>query len=448
MTVEAPPEVAAADAWRFPQARESSLSNGIRLLTYDCPGQYVVSASLVFDVPLAVEPRDREGVAGLVARCLVRAAGGMSAADFSDALAACGAELDASVSPDGFSVQLSVPASQLARGLDLLAMAVADPSYAPREFEQEKRLRLQEIEHTKAYPGPVTVERMNAALFGEARAARPVGGSAETVAAVSRDELAGFVATHLHPGVATLVIAGDFTGVEPEGLAERALGRWSAVGAPSVAAAESPVSRRPRVQLIHWPDAPQATLRIAGPGVTRGDPRWPALFVANYVVGGSFGSRLNTLLREQKGLTYGVSSTLDSGRMAGLVRIGASVQSAAAAEAVADALMILRAATDTLTDEEVAVGVRATTDSAALGFERASAVVARVELLLTHGLPLDHVDVNLARIRQVDAGAANAAYVGAVHPEELTIVVAGDADSLQEPLAALGHAPVEVLPRP
>ena len=62
-------------------------------------------------------------------------------------------------------------------------------------------------------------------------------------------------------------------------------------------------------------------------------------------------------------------------------------------------LAILRDAAGTLTDEEVAVGVRAATDSAALGFERASAVVARVEMLVTHGLPLDHVDPNLERIR-------------------------------------------------
>lgn len=448
MSVEAPPEVVPALDWRFPEARESELTNGIRLLAYHCPGQYVVSTSLVFVLPLNAEPRDKEGVAALIARCMVRAAGGMSPDDFSDALAACGAELDASASPDGFSVQLSVPASQLARGLDLMAMAVTEPSYAAKEFEQERRLRLQEIEHAKAYPGPVTVERMNAALFGAARAARPVGGTTESVSAVSRDDLAAHAARYLHPGVATLVVAGDFSALDPEQLAERSLGRWALVDGRSVDPEESPASRRPRLLLIDWPDAPQATLRLAGPGITRGDPRWPALFVANYVVGGSFGSRLNTVLREQKGLTYGVSSTLDSGRQVGLVGIGAGVQSAATAEAVAETLVILRDAGGTLTDEEVAVGVRATTDSAALGFERAAAVVARVEMLVTHGLPLDHVDLNLAGIREVDSGAANATYLAVVHPEELTIVVAGDASALADPLADLGHAPVEVLPRP
>jgi zinc protease len=327
-------------------------------------------------------------------------------------------------------------------------MAVAEPAYAAKEFEQERRLRLQEIEQSFAYPGSVTVEYLNEALFGDARAARPVGGSTETVEMVSRDDVVAFAASYLYPGISTLIMAGDFSAVDPQLLADRSIGRWSRGPGATAEPEQSPVSRRPRLLLIEWPDMPQATVRLAGPGITRGDPRWPAMFVANYLVGGSFGSRLNTVLREQKGLTYGVSSGLDSGRTVGLLGIGASVLTAATAEAVGEVLAILRDAAGTLTDEEVAVGVRAASDSAALGFERAAAVVARIELLVTHGLPLDHVDANLERMRLVDAAAANAAYTQIVHPRELTIVVAGDSAVLAEPLADLDHAEVEVLPRP
>ena len=236
--------------------------------------------------------------------------------------------------------------------------------------------------------------------------------------------------------------------MDPAELAERTIGRWTDEPGLTAQPEDSPVSVGPRLLLVDWPDAPQATVRIAGPGITRGDPRWAAMFVANYAVGGSFGSRLNTVLREQKGFTYGVSSGLDSGRTVGLFGVGASVQSRSTAEAVGEVLEILRDAAGTLSDEEVAVGVRAATDSAALGFERASAVVGRVEMLLTHRLPLDHVDLNLERIRSVDAAATNSAFSEVVHPEELTVVVAGDASELAQPLGALGHAELEVLPRP
>ncbi len=445
---QSPPAVLPASAWRFPSAVESALGNGIRVLSFDSPGQYVVSVSLLFDVPLNAEPAELEGVAGLVARCLTRGAGDLAADAFSDALAACGAEMEAAANPDGFAVRMSVPASHLARGLELMALAVSAPTYAVHEFEQERRLRLQEIEQAKAYPGSVTVDQLNRALFGAARAGRPAGGTTEAVAAVTRDDVVAYGAEHLQPSSATLILGGEFANLDPVGLAAHAFDGWAHRGGDPVAPEDSPASERPRVLLIDWPDAPQATVRVAGPGITRGDPRWPALFVANYVVGASFGSRLNTVLREEKGFTYGVSSSLDSGRRVGLLGVSASVQSGSTGEAVGDILAILRDAWGTLQGDEVAVAVRATSDSAPMGFERAEAVVGRVQLLLSQGLPLDHVDTNLARIRAVTAADANAAYVSVVRPEVLTVVVAGDAAANAEPLRALGHAPVEVLPRP
>ena len=418
------------------------------MLAYHCPGQYVVNASLLFDVPLSAEPRRTEGVAGLAARCLSRGADGLSADDFSDALAAAGAEMDAAAASDGFTVRLSVPESHLARGLDLMAIAVTRPTYAVREFEQEKRLRLQEIEQAKAYPSAVTVERLNGALFGDARAARPVGGTTGTVEAVTRDDVMAYASAHLRPDRAVLILAGDFEASDPHAFAERAFGAWGPGGADVVAAQASPVSESARLLLVDWPDTPQATLRLAAQGVTRGDPKWPALFVANYAVGGNFGSRLNTVLREEKGFTYGVSSTLDSDRQTGLLGVAANVRSDVTAEAVGDILTILRDARGTLGDEETATGTRAVTDSAALSFERAEAVAARAEMLVSQHLPLDHVDTNLQRIREVTAADANAAYESVVRPETFTIVVAGAASTLREPLESLGHAPVEVLPRP
>jgi predicted Zn-dependent peptidase len=171
------------------------------------------------------------------------------------------------------------------------------------------------------------------------------------------------------------------------------------------------------------------------------------MFVANHAVGGSFSSRLNSVLREEKGLTYGVSSGLDSGRLTGLFTVATAVRGDAGAEAIDDILRILRAAAGDLTDAEAATGIRAATESAALGFERAEAVVGRVEMLLSHRLPLTHVDTNLDRIRRVTTEQVNAAYVDVLDPDAMTVVVVGDANALRGPLTELGYAPVrEVTP--
>ncbi|HSS67419.1 MAG TPA: pitrilysin family protein [Nocardioidaceae bacterium] len=445
MTVTTAPSVAVADGWRFPSAVEDVLPNGLRMLAYHCPGQYVVSTSLLFDVPLTVEARELEGVAALTGRTLTQGAAGRSAEDFADALAVCGADLVAGVTPDAFAVRLSAPATRLDPALGLLCDAVQSATFDTNEFEHEKSLRLQEIEQARAYPQHVAVERLNAALFGEARVARPSGGDTDSVAAVGRDDVIAYAERYLHPHRATLVIAGDFADIDPFALAERTLGGWSRDG--DVAACTEPpqFSRRPQLILVDFPEATQSTIRVGGPGVTRADERWAAMFVANHAVGGSFSSRINTVLREQKGVTYGASSSLDTGRGAGVLAVSTAVRSGATAESIADIVAILRDANGSLTDEEVTTGVHAAADSAALGFERADAVVGRVELLLSQGLPLDHVDVNLARIRAVTTGAANDAYAEIVRPDELTIVVVGDAASLGDSLAAIGYADVELI---
>jgi zinc protease len=450
-TIATPPEVAPAQDWSFPSYAESHLDNGLRVLRYDCPGQYVVAATLLFGIPLTVEPREREGVAGLVGRCLTKGAAGRGAEEFADALAMCGADLDAAAFPDGFAVRLSAPTIHLADALGLMADAVLAPEFAEDEFEHEQQLRLEEIDQASAYPQHVAVELLNAALFGDHRAGRPVGGSTESVSAVRRDDVVAFARRHLDPRRATLIIAGDFADLDPAALAAEAFASWPGSGdevadvnAPAPVAAD-----QPQLLLVDWPDAPQSTLRLAGPGITRADERWPGMFAANFAIGGNFSSRINTVLREQKGFTYGAGSSLDTGRETGLVAVSTAVRADATAEALEDVVTILRDAPGSITAEEVGIASRAATESAALGFERADSVVGRVELLLSQGLPLDHVDANLERIRTVTADDANAALATVLRPDAFAIVVVGDAASLREPLRAWGYADLqEITPDP
>lgn len=440
-----PPPVAPAADWRFPTVAESRLANGLRVLVYRCPGQYVVSASLLFDVPLSAEPRRIEGVAGLTGRCLTKGAAGLSAEAFADAVALCGADLEASAFTDGFAVRLTAPATRLSPALQLLADAVQFPSLSAEEFGQEKRLRLQEIDQARAYPGHVAGEELNAALFGAARSARPTGGASDTVEQVQRDDVAAYVAARLHPGNATMIIAGDFGAADPLTAIEETFEAWTAAGETREARSSPMVNNTAQLVVVDWPEAPQSTLRLAGPGILRDDPRWPSMFVANFAVGGNFSSRINTVLREDKGVTYGANSTLDTSRGAGVVAVSTAVRSDATAESVSDIMSILAGAAGTLTDDEVEMAVRAASDSAALGFERADAVVSRVEMLLSQRLPLDHVDTNLAGIRAVTTASANTAYVGVVDPSALTVVVVGDPRVVREPLAALGYADIRAV---
>ena len=114
----------------------------------------------------------------------------------------------------------------------------------------------------------------------------------------------------LDPASATLVVAGDLTGIDWTQLAERAPRR---VGRGAAASAAAPCRRRGshrarRVVLVDKPGAPQSELRIGHVGVARQTPDFHAISVLNAILGGTFGSRLNRVLREEKGYTYGIHS--------------------------------------------------------------------------------------------------------------------------------------------
>jgi predicted Zn-dependent peptidase len=432
--------------WRFPVVAESRLDNGMRLLFYHCPGQFVIASTVVFDVPLTVEPRAAEGVGTMAGRLVARGCGDRTAEQFTDALALCGADFEVVATVDAVCARMESPAGALPAALGLMAEAVQVPTIASEEFDNEQRLRLDEIEQEKAYPGAVASKALSAAVFPpSARRSRPTGGTSDTVGAMTRDDVAEYVRAHLGPERATIVLAGDLGTLDAQELANHAFGSWSNPDQRESAgqAPERPEGRA-QVVIVDQPAAPQSTLRVAGPAIPRSDPRWAALFVANYCIGGSFGSRINTVLREQKGFTYGSDTSIQATRHGGLFLASTAVRSDATSEALADIVDILRAARGSLRADEVERGVAAASESMALGFERASAVAARAELLVTADLPLDHVDTNLAALRAVTVKSADAAYREIVDPESLTVVVVGDEATHREPIERWGYAPLAV----
>ena len=93
------PAIAPAAVWTFPTPRRAQLSNGVDVMIFDLPGQHVVSAYLVLDVPLNAEGRDVEGVATICARTLDEGTLRHGGDEFAELLETEGA---------GFGVELSL----------------------------------------------------------------------------------------------------------------------------------------------------------------------------------------------------------------------------------------------------------------------------------------------------------------------------------------------------
>jgi zinc protease len=437
------PPIAPAVVWAFPALRRARLSNGIEMMIFDLPGQHVISAHLVLDVPLNAEPRDLEGVATICARTLDEGTRRHNGEEFAELLETEGAGFGVDLSLSGVQIVLDVPASHLDRALDLFAEAVIEPSLADRDVNRHVQLRLAEIEQARANSAQTASIAFRAAVFEEAtRAARMSGGEPETVVKVTPDAVAAFHSDHFGPAGATLVLAGDFSD-DPIAAAERCLGSWRNENQQQ-ASIQEPTSGRQRTLLIDRPGAVQADVRFGSFGIDRLDPRWSAISVASYAMGGAFLSRLNAVLREDKGYTYGVRMNFGPLRTGGSFAVQGSFRTEVLVDALATTRELINVDAAPFTAQEVNDAVAYFTGVSPLRYATADGVADQAATQVLAGLPEDYVDRSLALLRSVTPEAATEAYRSVVHPDGLTLVVVGDAERLADPLRASGFSDLEV----
>ncbi|WP_418961514.1 M16 family metallopeptidase [Streptomyces tritici] len=447
------PRAGEARPWAFPAPERGSLDNGLTVLRCHRPGQQVVAVELVLDAPLDAEPAGLDGVATIMARALSEGTDKHSAEEFAAELERCGATLDAHADHPGVRVSLEVPVSRLPKALGLLAEALRAPAFVDTEIERLVRNRLDEIPHETANPARRAAKQLSKELFpAGSRMSRPRQGTEETVAAIDAAAVRAFYEAHIRPGNATAVVVGDLTDVDLDALLADTLGDWS--GEASAAHPDVPITADDtgRVVIVDRPGAVQTQLLIGRIGPDRHDRVWPAQVLGTYCLGGTLTSRLDRVLREEKGYTYGVRAfgqVLRSdgrGNGASMLAISGSVDTPNTGPALDDLWKVLRTlAAEGLTDAERDVAVQNLVGVAPLKYETAASVAGTLADQVEQRLPDDFQAQLYARLAETGTVEATAAVVNAFPVDRLVTVLVGDAAAIEEPVRALGIGEVTVV---
>lgn len=433
------PEVAPPPSWRFGHPAQSWLDNGMQVLLNSRPGQHVASVCLSLDTPLSGEPEHLEGVATITQRCLDEGTLAHPGARFAEALEAIGASIEGSVGYSASQLFLDVPTAHLAEALQLLAEAVITPELAADQVERHCELRLAEIEQTLASSARLAQQAFRtASIRPRYRASRLAGGNPTTVAAITPTAVAAYHQRTYRPDGATLIISGELDATVLR-LVEAAFGGWDQPVATQPEH-QAPTRRRLHRWLIDRPGAVAADVRLGAFGIDRTDPRWADLQVAAHAVGGAFLSRLNKVLREERGFTYGVHLVNQPMRSGGLLAVQGSFRTEVVVEAINTAAALIDLRHSPITESEVAQAVSFHAGSAPLRFATAQGVTQNLAGLVAAGVTADFIDANLVSLSHVTAASATDALIELLPSEALSLVVVGDAASLKDPLADAGWA--------
>lgn len=439
--------------WAFPAPERGQLPNGLTVLRSHRPGQQVVAVEVDIVAPLEAEPAGLDGVATIMARALSEGTDKHDAEEFAAELERCGATLDAHADHPGVRVSLEVPASRLDKALGLLADALRAPAFPDGEVERLVHNRLDEIPHELANPARRAAMALSKELFpADSRMSRPRQGTEETVTRIDAAAVRAFYEAHVRPATATAVVVGDFTGVDLDAALTETLGAWTGSPAEPVKASPITADDTGRVVIVDRPGAVQTQLLIGRIGADRHDRVWPAQVLGTYCLGGTLTSRLDRVLREEKGYTYGVRSfgqvlrSSADGDGAAMLAISGSVDTASTGPALDDLWKVLRTlAAEGLTDAERDVAVQNLVGVAPLKYETAAAVAGTLADQVEQQLPDDYQARLYERLARTGTVEATAAAVNAFPVDRLVTVLVGDAAEIEEPVKALGIGEVTVV---
>jgi len=418
----------------------------------------VIAVEICLDAPLDAEPDGFDGIATIMVHALSEGCGPYSAEEFAAELERCGATLGSHVDYTGARISMEVPVSRLARALGLLAEALRVPAFAPSEVERLVRNRLDEIPHELASPPRRAAKQLAAELFpASARMSRPREGTEDTVGRIDAAGVRSFYDAHVRPASATAVIVGDLAGIDLDRILADTLGTWTGPVAPRVPVPAVAADDTGRVVIVDRPGAVQTQLLVGRTGPDRRDPGWPALVVGTYCLGGTLTSRLDRVLREEKGYTYGVRAfaqvlrspaqpAADGTAGTSLLAISGAVDTASTAPALADMHRVLRTvASEGLTDAERDLAVQNLVLVAPLRYETAAAVAGTLADQVEQHLPDNYQAQLYQRLAATSTDAATAAAIAAFPADGLVTVLVGDAAEIREPVAALGIGAVSVV---
>ncbi|MBE0594595.1 MAG: insulinase family protein, partial [Gemmatimonadales bacterium] len=428
-----------------PPLQELQLSNGLHVMLMEKHQVPVVQINVIVDVGTANDPTDRIGLASMVADMMDEGAGKRDALELADAVDFLGARLSTGAGTSAMSASLYVAVDKLGDALPILADVVLRPTFPTDELERKRASRLTSLLQAFDEPRMVASVLFAHALYGDHPYGNSPLGTDASIHALSVGDLQRFHEVYFTANNATVIVVGDVTrdGIVPQ--LERAFGGWATGDVPSTDLAAVPAVGRREILLVDKPGAAQSEIRIGRIAAPRLTDDYYALQVLNTVLGGSFTSRLNQNLREDKGWTYGAGSSFGFRALAGPFLASSAVQTDVTAQALEEFFKEFDAIRQPVPAEEM----ERAKNYEALGFPSAfqsvRGIASSLGEIAEYDLPRDYLNHYVDRILAVTQREVRDAARMYITPDRFVVVVVGDREKIEPGIRALNLGTVRVL---
>ncbi len=445
------PQVTQFPNLSFPAIQRGQLANGIPVILAERHDVPVVQVALQFDAGYAADAIGKPGVASFTMAMLDEGAKQLDSVQIAEQQQRLGAIMGFGCGLDTCTASLNALDDKLVPSLQLFADIVEQPAFRDADLQRVRGVWLSGIAQEKSQPVGIALRTLPPLLYGAGHPyAIPFTGSGTeaVIQGLSAADLRAFQQAWLRPDKVKIIVTGDTTLAKIIPQLDAVFGDWHATGTagnkriPQAAAQSSP-----RVFLINRPGSPQSMILTGLLAPPTNAPNRLEIGTMNDAFGGSFTSRLNMNLREDKHWAYGAFSFLQNALGQRPFLMYAPVQTDKTAESVAEILKEADAVIGDkpLTDAEIAKIKANDVRSMPGAYQTGGAVMGELQRIVQYGYPDNEVATRKARIEAQTDAAVNAAAKQVIQPNALTWVIIGDLSKIEAPIRALNLGPITVL---
>ncbi len=384
-----------------------------------------VAVEFAFKGGASLDAEGKRGAINLMAATLEEGAGTRDSVAFAQAVEDLGAQFSFDAGDDALTVGMRALSENRDQAAALLAEALTQPRFDDDAVERV-RAQVQSVIRAEATdPQSIAAKEMARQAWGDHPYGTSINGTLESVASLTRQDLVGAKNRVLARDRVVVGAAGDISPEELGRLLDTVLG-----GLPEQGTAPLPepadLQLTGGVTVIDW-DSPQTVVSFAGPGIAIDDPDYFAAYVANHILGGGgFSSRLMEEIREKRGLTYGVGTSLATGVYGQTWQGGMAGSNATTGQAV-DLIRQEwdRMAREGVTDRELQDAKTYLTGEYPLRFDgngKIAGILAGMQLI---GFPIDYVNTRNAKVEAVTAENVKRVAAELLDADKLRFVLVG-----------------------
>ncbi len=425
----------------LPEFERVVLDNGVVLLISEKHDVPLVGLEAIIRGGATEDPQTLNGLANLLAGTLEKGAGERDAAAFAEAVDSVGGVLSASAGLESIRISADFMSHDAELLIELITDMLRRPMLDADEFEKLRERSINLIKAAKgSNPGNLLPRYGNAFLFTEHPYGNAVGGSEESLARITHEDLLAFYENQVGGDRLIISVVGDFNAEAMKSRLTAALGDWRAAAAD---AADVPVAQRAagrRVLLVDKPGATQTYIWLGNVGVAVDYPMRAELNLANTVFGGRFTSMLNDELRVKAGLTYSARSVLTRPARPGSVVINTFTETSTTTEAIDMALELL----EKLRDSGIGAEMLESARNYVMGqfpprLETAAQLASQLAMLELYGLDSAYVNDYVEALTAANTEGV-AATIADVYPspDDLVFVFIGDAETIRDDVGQYG----------